>query len=114
MISSTQDLGGEQNPNSILFHCQQEAGHQLPLTSYLLKPMQRITKYQLLLKDLVDSSNVVCGRPELESALGEVLSVVKVVNDSMRAADLVIRGLPAAVGPLGTLHAQEFFMVGNL
>ena len=47
------DLGGEANPASILHHCQAEAGHQLPLSSYLLKPMQRLTKYQLLLKDLV-------------------------------------------------------------
>ena len=50
---------------SILHHCQQEAGHALPLSSYLLKPMQRLTKYQLLLKDLAESSNVVCGKPEL-------------------------------------------------
>ena len=42
-----QDLGGEQSPSSILVHCQQEAGHLLPLSSYLLKPMQRITKYQV-------------------------------------------------------------------
>ena len=48
------DLGGEANPASILHHCQTEAGHQLPLSSYLLKPMQRLTKYQLLLKDLVE------------------------------------------------------------
>ena len=52
------DLGGEANPASILHHCQAEAGHQLPLSSYLLKPMQRLTKYQLLLKDLVESSNI--------------------------------------------------------
>ena len=27
-----------------------DLGHQLPLSAYLLKPMQRLTKYQLLLK----------------------------------------------------------------
>ncbi len=83
------------------------------MSSYLLKPMQRITKYQLLLRDLCDSSNVVCGRQELEEALKEVLSVVKVVNDSIRAAEVVIRGLPAALGPLGVLSAQQFFQVAT-
>ena len=44
------ELGGEQNPTSLLRRCQSEAGHALPLSSYLLKPMQRLTKYQLMLK----------------------------------------------------------------
>ena len=39
---------GDNHP--ILLGCQRELGHQLPLSSYLLKPMQRLTKYQLLLK----------------------------------------------------------------
>lgn len=30
--------------------CQRKLGHKLPLSAYLLKPVQRITKYQLLLK----------------------------------------------------------------
>ena len=30
--------------------CQLKLGHKLPLAAYLLKPVQRITKYQLLLK----------------------------------------------------------------
>ena len=109
---SFQDLGGEQSPTSILQHCQAEAGHQLPLSSYLLKPMQRLTKYQLLLKDLVESSNVVCGRPELEEALTELLSVVKVVNDSM--SEVAIKGLPGEAKPLGTLNCQEVFQVGKI
>ena len=59
-------------------------GHKLPLSSYLLKPMQRLTKYQLLLKDLADASNVVCGKVEIVEALDELVSVVKVVNDSLQ------------------------------
>ena len=82
------DLGGENNAASILHHCQQEAGHQLPLSSYLLKPMQRLTKYQLLLKDLVESSNIVCGKSELEEALKELLNVVKTVNDSLHSVTI--------------------------
>ena len=44
---------GENHP--LLVSCQKELGHQLPLSSYLLKPVQRLTKYQLLLKDLQSS-----------------------------------------------------------
>ncbi|KAL9701200.1 hypothetical protein quinque_004641 [Culex quinquefasciatus] len=36
-----------------LQECQKKLGHKLPLAAYLLKPVQRITKYQLLLKDLL-------------------------------------------------------------
>ena len=36
--------------DTILQNCQRQLGHQLPLSSYLLKPVQRLTKYQLLLK----------------------------------------------------------------
>jgi hypothetical protein len=103
------DLGGEANPASILHHCQSEAGHALPLSSYLLKPMQRLTKYQLLLKDLVEASNVVCGKAELDEALTELLNVVKTVNDSLHS--VTIRGLPAAANPLGPLIATNVFQL---
>ena len=46
---------GENHP--LLVSCQKELGHQLPLSSYLLKPVQRLTKYQLLLKDLQSSGS---------------------------------------------------------
>ena len=46
--------------------------------------MQWLTKYQLLLKDLADASNVVCGKVEIVEALDELVSVVKVVNDSLQ------------------------------
>ena len=42
--------------DTILQNCQRQLGHQLPLSSYLLKPVQRLTKYQLLLKDLKETS----------------------------------------------------------
>lgn len=51
---------GDNHP--ILLTCQKELGHQLPLSSYLLKPMQRLTKYQLLLK--VSHLNININRPE--------------------------------------------------
>lgn len=33
-------------------HCQQVLGHSLPLSSQLIKPVQRILKYRLLLEEL--------------------------------------------------------------
>lgn len=39
-------------PLSLLQECQKKLEHKLGLDSYLLKPVQRLTKYQLLLKVL--------------------------------------------------------------
>ena len=86
-----------------------QAGHQLPLSSYLLKPMQRLTKYQLLLKDLADASNIVCGKVELDEALDELVTVLKVVNDSLH--NITIKGLPTAAQPLGALVTHDIFTV---
>ena len=99
---------GENNP--LILNCQKELGHQLPLSSYLLKPVQRLTKYQLLLKDLSDSSlNALCGRFELEESFESMLSVIKAVNDSLHQVN--IRGLPEVLHPLGSLICQESFAV---
>ena len=55
------------------------------------------------------ASNIVCGKPELEEALNELLSVVKTVNDSLHS--VTIKGLPSAANPLGPLIAQNVFQV---
>ena len=44
--------------DTILQNCQRQLGHQLPLSSYLLKPVQRLTKYQLLLKVSLHRRNI--------------------------------------------------------
>merc|ERR1719458_83829 len=106
------NLGGESTPTSVLRRCQSEAGHALPLSSYLLKPMQRLTKYQLMLKDLKESANVVCGKADLEEALCELLAVIKAVNDSMVDLDAFVKGLPLAVKQgLGALCCRDGFQV---
>lgn len=63
--------------------CQLGLGHKLPLAAYLLKPVQRITKYQLLLKDLLLFTDNDSCRNELKNALDCMLIVLKCVNDSM-------------------------------
>ena len=99
---------GEKNP--LLLACQEKLGHQLPLSSYLLKPVQRLTKYQLLLKDLSDSStNALFGRFELEECLEAIIGVIKMVNDSLHQVN--IKGLPEVLHPLGSLVCQESFAV---
>ena len=103
------DLGEN---HSLIQSCQRDLGHQLPLSSYLLKPVQRLTKYQLMLKDLKESSNVVCGKADLEEALNELLAVIKAVNDSMVDLDVFVKGLPLAVKQgLGALCCRDGFQV---
>ena len=81
---------GDNHP--ILLSCQKDLGHQLPLSSYLLKPMQRLTKYQLLLKDLSDTfTTSVNGQFELEESVEAMLEVIKAVNDSLHQINIKVR-----------------------
>lgn len=66
-----------------LLACRNRLGHKLPLGAYLLKPVQRITKYHLLLKDLVRNSEGCDGFHELVEALECMLVVLRCVNDGM-------------------------------
>ncbi|CAO2621874.1 Proto-oncogene DBL [Lemmus lemmus] len=63
--------------------CQRKLKHRLGLDSYLLKPVQRITKYQLLLKELLKYSKEGEGTTQLKEALDTMLDLLKSVNDSM-------------------------------
>ncbi|XP_055603321.1 uncharacterized protein LOC129751686 isoform X5 [Uranotaenia lowii] len=92
-----------------LQECQMKLGHKLPLAAYLLKPVQRITKYQLLLKDLLKFSDTgTCSR-ELQKALDCMLVVLKCVNDSMH--QIAITGFPADLSQQGELLLQDSFQV---
>ncbi|XP_049544753.1 uncharacterized protein LOC125956699 isoform X1 [Anopheles darlingi] len=92
-----------------LQECQKKLGHKLPLAAYLLKPVQRITKYQLLLKDLLKFSDTgTCSR-ELQKALDCMLVVLKCVNDSMH--QIAITGFPADLSQQGELLLQDSFQI---
>lgn len=54
----------------------------LPLSSYLLKPIQRITKYQLLLKELLRHCNEDM-RQEVQAALAAMLDLLTQLNSDM-------------------------------
>uniref|UniRef100_A0A1B6D890 DH domain-containing protein n=1 Tax=Clastoptera arizonana TaxID=38151 RepID=A0A1B6D890_9HEMI len=95
--------------NSFFQTCQRKLGHKLPLAAYLLKPVQRITKYQLLLKDLLHYSDGQKWCGEIQEALDCMLVVVKCVNDSMH--QIAITGFWGDLSELGELLMQGSFSV---
>ncbi|NXN23497.1 MCF2L factor, partial [Nycticryphes semicollaris] len=96
--------------DSIFFQeCQRKLDHKLSLDAYLLKPVQRITKYQLLLKEMLKCSKNSEGTAELEEALATMLDIIKSVNDSMH--QIAITGYEGDVGELGKLLMQGSFNV---
>ncbi|KRZ93665.1 Guanine nucleotide exchange factor DBS [Trichinella sp. T8] len=74
---------------SFLQMCQDRAGHALPLSAYLLKPVQRVTKYQLLLKELARSVDRTEGSDQVEQALNAILELLHLVNASLNQGYIV-------------------------
>ncbi|XP_028322155.1 guanine nucleotide exchange factor DBS isoform X3 [Gouania willdenowi] len=87
--------------------CQKKLEHKLGLDSYLLKPVQRITKYQLLLKELLKYSKGCDGCDDLQEALSSILGILKAVNDSMHL--IAITGYEGNLSELGRLLMQGSF-----
>ncbi|XP_026852077.2 guanine nucleotide exchange factor DBS isoform X2 [Electrophorus electricus] len=96
--------------DSVFFQeCQRRLDHKLSLDAYLLKPVQRITKYQLMLKEMLKCSRSSEGMAELEEALATVLEIIKSVNDSMH--QIAITGFEGNLNDLGKLLMQGSFNV---
>ncbi|XP_061735316.1 guanine nucleotide exchange factor DBS-like isoform X4 [Nerophis ophidion] len=93
----------------IFQECQKKLEHKLGLDSYLLKPVQRITKYQLLLKEMLKYSKGCEGANDLQEALTSILGILKAVNDSMHL--IAITGYEGNLGDLGKLLMQGSFSV---
>ncbi|XP_030602951.1 proto-oncogene DBL [Archocentrus centrarchus] len=89
--------------------CQKKLDHKLGLDSYLLKPVQRLTKYQLLLKELLRHCTEERCRCELQDALGSMLELLKSVNDSMH--QIAITGYQGDLSQLGRVVMQGSFSV---
>uniref|UniRef100_A0A8W7P373 DH domain-containing protein n=1 Tax=Anopheles coluzzii TaxID=1518534 RepID=A0A8W7P373_ANOCL len=79
--------------------------HSLP--AYLIKPVQRITKYQLLLKDLQSCCDE--GRGEIKDGLEVMLNVPKKANDVMHLSLLEQCDMP--IDNLGDVVLQDSFLV---
>ncbi|XP_029375624.1 proto-oncogene DBL [Echeneis naucrates] len=89
--------------------CQKKLDHKLGLDSYLLKPVQRLTKYQLLLKELLKHCTEQQYRCELQDALDSMLELLKSVNDSMH--QIAITGYQGDLSQLGRVVMQGGFSV---
>ena len=101
---------GDNHP--ILLGCQKELGHQLPLSSYLLKPMQRLTKYQLLLKDLSDTfTSCANGQFELEESVEAMVEVIKAVNDSLHQINIKVRNIKMFVKLFVEVTLEQGLMI---
>ncbi|CAI6350677.1 unnamed protein product [Macrosiphum euphorbiae] len=96
---------GEDNP--FFKACQEKLGHRLPLGAYLLLPMQRITKYQLLLKELLHNEKNQNCITKLQKALDCMLLVLNNVNDNMH--QIGITGFYGDWNDLGGLLLQGSF-----
>lgn len=81
-----------------------------PLQSYLIKPVQRVTKYQLLLRELRDCCDP-ASVAELTEGLDAMLDVPKRANDALHLS--MLQGLPEnlPLSTLGDVILQDQFIV---
>ncbi|KAH9279207.1 Pleckstrin homology domain-containing family G member 1 [Echinococcus granulosus] len=105
--------------------CQTRLGHLLPLASYLLKPVQRVLKYQLLLQELVkgctlaglgQNQSIFNGDPNfvvkhLQSALERMIQVATHINEAKRRHELIgqLRASGFDVDQWGCLLLRDVF-----
>lgn len=88
----------------------QQLGHRLQLSDLLIKPVQRIMKYQLLLKDFLKYyRRAGMDTEELEQAVEVMCFVPKRCNDMMSLGRL--RGFEGKLTAQGKLLGQDTFLV---
>ncbi|KAJ8397054.1 hypothetical protein AAFF_G00011080 [Aldrovandia affinis] len=88
----------------------QQLGHRLQLNDLLIKPVQRIMKYQLLLKDFLKYyTKAGMDTAELEKAVEVMCFVPKRCNDMMNVGRL--QGFEGKITAQGKLLLQDTFMV---
>ncbi|KAM6967956.1 pleckstrin homology domain-containing family G member 4B [Aplochiton taeniatus] len=97
--------------NEFFKNKQLELGDKMDLASYLLKPIQRMSKYALLLKDLIKE----CSQSQ-EQELGDLRSAEEMVKFQLRHGnDLLamdaIRGCDVNLKEQGQLRCQDEFIV---
>ncbi|KAM3969030.1 LOW QUALITY PROTEIN: trio Rho guanine nucleotide exchange factor [Aphomia sociella] len=99
-----------QNAGDYFERVQRKKKLEHPLAAYLIKPVQRITKYQLLLKDL----QACCaeGQGEIKDGLEVMLSVPKKANDAMHLS--LLEGCDVPMDSLGEVVLQDSFHVWDL
>ncbi|XP_065568426.1 triple functional domain protein-like isoform X2 [Artemia franciscana] len=94
--------------NSFFEEVQRRYRIEHPIAAYLIKPVQRITKYQLLLKEL-QSCCEQADQGELKESLEVMLNVPKKVNDALHLS--MLEGCDLSVDKLGDVLLQDTFQV---
>uniref|UniRef100_A0A5F9DEM2 MCF.2 cell line derived transforming sequence-like 2 n=1 Tax=Oryctolagus cuniculus TaxID=9986 RepID=A0A5F9DEM2_RABIT len=113
--------------------CQRQLGHNLPLFKYLRGPSQRLMKYQMLLKSLLDLASpedLEIDPGDLEGGDGpqrtkdsalsaELQQALAVVEDLIKSCELAeglaaVTGCPDDIGKLGKLLMQGPFNVWTI
>lgn len=89
---------------------QQDINSRLSISDFLIKPIQRITKYQLLLKDVLKySTKAGLDCQDIENAVDLMSQVPKLCNDMMNLGRL--QGYEGKLTNQGKLLQQETFFV---
>uniref|UniRef100_A0AC34F9E8 DH domain-containing protein n=1 Tax=Panagrolaimus sp. ES5 TaxID=591445 RepID=A0AC34F9E8_9BILA len=88
---------------NFFINCQHSAGHLLPLSSYLLKPIQRVTKYQLILKELLRYSPD-DAQKYVNTALASMLELLSQLNKCLNTPRIC--GVHSDLHLLGPLRLQ--------
>uniref|UniRef100_A0A8C8RCN3 Pleckstrin homology and RhoGEF domain containing G4B n=1 Tax=Pelusios castaneus TaxID=367368 RepID=A0A8C8RCN3_9SAUR len=97
--------------NAFFKNKQQDLGDKMDLASYLLKPIQRMSKYALLLKDMIKE----CTKTQ-EQELNDLMAAEEMVKFQLRHGnDLLamdaIRGCDVNLKEQGQLRCQDEFIV---
>uniref|UniRef100_T1JUE4 DH domain-containing protein n=1 Tax=Tetranychus urticae TaxID=32264 RepID=T1JUE4_TETUR len=79
-----------------------------PIAAYLIKPVQRITKYQLLLKDLLSCCDEGL-QGEIKDGLEVMLLVPKKANDALHLS--MLEGCDISINQLGEVIMQDSFQI---
>lgn len=98
-ISTLTNLLAQETTASAFRERQAALGHELPLGSFLLKPVQRILKYHLLLQNLSKVYDADCdskeneaeGRSAIEAALVAMTDIAKHINDMKKRHEHAVR-----------------------
>ncbi|RUS82343.1 hypothetical protein EGW08_009896, partial [Elysia chlorotica] len=91
----------------------QKLGHRLMLPDLLIKPVQRIMRYQLLLKDILKYTERAKEDPtDLKKALRVMCVVPKAANDMMQVGRL--QGFDGKITSQGNLLLQDTLLVSEV
>ncbi|XP_076396774.1 guanine nucleotide exchange factor in mesoderm isoform X2 [Megachile rotundata] len=98
-VSVLTDLMGQEGTANAFRERQAALGHALPLGSFLLKPVQRILKYHLLLQNLSKEYGADCdlgeneaeGRKAIEAALAAMTGIARHINAMKRRHEHAVR-----------------------